>query len=93
MGYSLGSYGTWTDAQPLLTMLRRPLLFRISGGSPASDFVSARLIDTPIFAFHSRDDASAPVSATRNVINSILKAADGQPIPTYLPTEQTQGTS
>jgi predicted peptidase len=83
MGYSLGSYGTWT-------MLSRydgrfAAAVPVSGGSPASDFVPARLIDTPIFAFHSRDDASAPVSATRNLINSIL-AADGQPIPTYLPT-------
>jgi hypothetical protein len=56
----------------------------ISGGVPASDFVAARLIDTPIFAFHSRDDASASVAATRGLINNIL-AADGQKLPTYLP--------
>lgn len=57
----------------------------ISGGNPASDFVAARLIDTPIFAFHARDDDAAPVSATRNIINNIL-AADAQTIPAYLPS-------
>jgi dienelactone hydrolase len=80
MGYSLGSYGTWT-------MLSRydgrfAAAVPVSGGTPASDFVAARLIDTPIFAFHARDDATASVIATRNVINSIL-AADGQPLPAY----------
>jgi predicted peptidase len=54
----------------------------ISGGSPASDFVPARLIDTPIFAFHARDDDAAPVTATRNIIRNIL-AADAQPTPTF----------
>ena len=81
MGYSLGSYGTWT-------MLSRydgrfAAAVPISGGSPASDFVPARLIDTPIFAFHARDDAAASVFATRSIINSIF-SADGQAIPTYL---------
>jgi len=80
MGYSLGSYGTWT-------MLSRydgrfAAAVPISGGSPASDFVAARLIDTPIFAFHARDDASASVLATHNIISAIL-AADSQPIPNY----------
>src|SRR5690242_11707538 len=70
MGYSLGSYGTWT-------MLSRydgrfAAAVPISGGVPASDFVPARLIDTPIFAFHSRDDTSALVSATRSLITNIL---------------------
>jgi predicted peptidase len=87
MGYSLGSYGTWT-------MLSRydgrfAAAVPVSGGSPASDFVASRLIDTPIFAFHARDDASAPVTATHNVINSIL-AADHQPTPTYLPLADTR---
>jgi predicted peptidase len=80
MGYSLGSYGSWT-------MLSRydgrfAAAVPISGGVPASDFVAARLIDTPIFAFHARDDASASVTATRNIISSIL-AADGQATPPY----------
>ena len=72
MGYSLGSYGTWT-------MLSRydgrfAAAVPISGGIPASDFVPARLIDMPIFAFHARDDANASVFATRNIINSIFSA-------------------
>jgi dienelactone hydrolase len=80
VGYSLGSFGTWT-------MLSRydgrfAAAVPISGGSPASDFVPARLIDTPIFAFHARDDDAAPVTATRSIISNIL-AADGQPTPTF----------
>jgi predicted peptidase len=87
MGYSLGSYGT-------RTMLSRydgrfAAAVPISGGIPASDFVPARLIDTPIFAFHSRDDASASVSATRSIISSIL-AADSQSVPTYLSLSDTR---
>jgi predicted peptidase len=87
MGYSQGSHGTWT-------MLSRydgrfAAAVPISGGTVQSDFVAARLIDTPIFTFHARDDATAPVTATRNVINSIL-AADHQPAPTYLPAADTR---
>jgi predicted peptidase len=85
-GYSQGSYGTWT-------MLSRydgrfAAAIPISGGVPASDFVAARLVDTPIFALHARDDATASVSATRTLINNIL-AADGQAIPTYLSSNDT----
>jgi predicted peptidase len=87
MGYSLGSYGTWT-------MLSRydgrfAAAVPVSGGVPASDFVAARLIDTPIFAFHARDDPSASVSATRTIISNIL-AADHQPIPAYLPSNDAR---
>jgi predicted peptidase len=85
-GYSQGSHGTWT-------MLSRydgrfAAAVPISGGTVQSDFVAARLINTPIFAFHARDDETAPVTATRNIINGIL-AADHQPIPTYLPSGDT----
>src|SRR6476646_4460096 len=81
MGYSLGSYGTWT-------MLSRydgrfAAAVPISGGIVQSDFVPARLIDTPIIALHARDDPDALVSNTRNVLNRILSAA-GDPLPTYL---------
>lgn len=87
MGYSLGSYGIWT-------MLSRydgrfAAAVPISGGSPASDFVPSRLIDTPIFAFHARDDATASVFATRSLINNIF-AADGQALPTYLSSNDTR---
>lgn len=80
-GYSLGSYGTWT-------MLSRydgrfAAAIPLSGGVVASDFVASRLIDTPILTIHSRDDPTASVNATRNVLNSILTAA-GEPLPTYL---------
>lgn len=82
-GYSLGSYGTWT-------MLSRyqgrfAAAIPLSGGIVASDFVASRLIDTPIFALHARDDPTASVSATRSVLSSILTAAQ-EPLPTYLAT-------
>jgi hypothetical protein len=80
-GYSQGSHGTWT-------MLSRydgrfAAAIPLSGGTVASDFVPARLIDTPILTLHARDDATAPVTATRNVLTSILAAAH-EPLPTYL---------
>jgi predicted esterase len=80
-GYSLGSFGTWT-------MLSRydgrfAAAIPLSGGMVASDFVPSRLIDTPILTMHARDDGTASVNATRNVLNSILAAAH-EPVPTYL---------
>lgn len=80
-GYSLGSYGTWT-------MLSRydgrfAAAIPLSGGTVQPDFVPARLIDTPILTLHARDDPTASVGATRNVINNILAAAH-EPLPTYL---------
>jgi predicted esterase len=80
-GYSQGSHGTWT-------MLSRydgrfAAAIPLSGGTVASDFVPSRLIDTPILTLHARDDATAPVTATRNVPTSILAAAH-EPLPTYL---------
>jgi predicted peptidase len=80
-GYSLGSYGTWT-------MLSRydgrfAAAIPLSGGTAASDFVPARLIDTPILSLHARDDPTASVTATRNILNSILAAAH-EPLPTFL---------
>lgn len=80
-GYSLGSYGTWT-------MLSRydgrfAAAIPLSGGIAASDFVASRLVDTPIFAIHSRDDPTTSVGATRSILNGILTAAH-EPLPTYL---------
>lgn len=81
IGYSQGSQGAWN-------MLSRydgrfAAGIPISGGVVQSDFVPARLIDTPIIALHARDDPDALVSNTRNVLNRILSAA-GDPLPTYL---------
>jgi predicted peptidase len=80
-GYSLGSYRTWT-------MLSRydgrfAAAIPLSVGTVAPDFVPSRLIDTPILTMHGRDDSTATVTATRNVLNSILAAAH-EPLPTYL---------
>jgi predicted esterase len=80
-GYSQGSHGTWT-------MLSRydgrfAAAIPLSGGTVASDFVPSRLVDTPIITLHARDDGTAPVTNTRNVLTSILAAAH-EPLPTYL---------
>jgi predicted peptidase len=80
-GYSLGAFGTWT-------MLSRydgrfAAGIPISGGSTASDFMAAKLVDTPILALHARDDSSAAASATRSDVSGILASA-GEPLPTYL---------
>ena len=79
-GYSLGSYGTWS-------MLSRydgrfAAAIPLSGGLVASDFVASRLVDTPIFALHARDDITTSANLTRTVLNSILTAAH-EPLPTY----------
>jgi hypothetical protein len=55
----------------------------LSGGTAASDFVPARLVDTPILTLHARDDPTASVAATRTILNSILAAAHEPPL-TYL---------
>lgn len=80
IGYSQGSQGAWN-------MLSRydgrfAAGIPISSGVVQSDFVPARLIDTPIIALHARDDPDALVANTRNVLNSILNAAH-DPTPTY----------
>jgi predicted esterase len=79
-GLSNGGGGTWN-------MLNRfPGLFAaglpICGVSPASDFVPARMLSQPIWAFHARDDTVVSVGTSRNVVNSILAAAH-VPLPTY----------
>lgn len=79
-GYSQGSQGTWN-------MLSRydgrfAAGIPISSGVVQPDFVPSRLIDTPILALHARDDPDALVSNTRNVLNSILAAAQ-DPLPAY----------
>ena len=79
-GLSNGGGGTWN------MLSRFPGLFAaglpISGISPASDFVAANLVDTPVWAFHAHDDTVVSVSSSRNVVNSIL-AATSEPLPSY----------
>ncbi len=79
-GLSNGGGGTWN------MLSRYPGHFAaglpISGISPASDFAAANLVDTPIWAFHARDDTVVSVSSSRNVVNSVLTSAH-EPLPTY----------
>ena len=72
-GYSLGSYGTWTMLSRYDGRFAAAIPLR--GGTVQSDFVPARLVDTPILTLHAHDDPTAPAAATRNVLNSILAAA------------------
>jgi predicted esterase len=85
-GYSNGGGGTWD------MLSRYPNQFaaaiELSGVSAAPDFVATHLANTPIFALHARDDTTAPVAGSRNVINGIL-AADHLTVPTYPPLGNT----
>jgi predicted esterase len=85
-GLSNGGGGTWN------MLIRYPGRFAaaipISGISPAVRIIPANLINTPIWAFHARDDGTVSVNTTRSVINTIL-AGDGDPLPTYPATGST----
>jgi predicted peptidase len=78
-GLSSGGGGTWN------LLSRFPARFAaavsISGDMPASDFVAANLVGTPICAFHSRDDDTVPVAEDRGVITGVLAAANAPPPP------------
>jgi predicted peptidase len=85
-GLSNGGGGTWN------MLSRFPGQFAaglpISGVSPAPDFVPARLVNEPIWAFHARDDSVVSVAASRTVLNSILSAAH-ETLPSYPPAGST----
>ena len=76
-------------AQPLPGNLRggHPDL----GVAPASDFLPGRLVDQHIVAFHARNDSVVSVTATRNVVNSILTVARA-PLPAYPSPRDTTTT-
>jgi predicted peptidase len=73
-GVSSGGGGIWN------LLSRFPARFAaavsISGDMPAPDFVAAKIIGTPICAFHSRDDDTVPVAEDRGVITGVLAAVN-----------------
>jgi predicted esterase len=79
-GLSNGGGGVWN------MLIRYPKRFAaaipISGISPAVPVIPANLLNTPIWAFHARDDSIVSVATTRSVINTILAGAS-EPLPTY----------
>ncbi|WP_428307669.1 dienelactone hydrolase family protein [Lacipirellula sp.] len=84
-GYSMGGGGTWNMLSRYPGRFAAGLV--VSPALQGTDFKAANLTDTPIIAVHARDDATTPVSNSRNVVNQILAAA-GEPAPTY-PTAQS----
>ena len=69
-GASMGGYATWELIQ------RRPGRFKTAipicgGGDPS---LARRLNRTRIWAFHSADDATVPVNATRELVRAIVAA-------------------
>jgi predicted peptidase len=73
-GQSMGGYGTWQ------MICRYPDLFAAAipvcgGGSPSS---AAKAKSVPVWAFHGSADGLVPVSETRNMIESLVKAG-GKP--------------
>ena len=79
-GLSMGGGGVWN----LLNRFsdRFAAAVPIAAVSPAVDFVSTRLLDESIWAFHARNDSVVPMTSSRNVINNLLNAA-AEPLPIY----------
>lgn len=73
-GFSMGAYGTWEAAErwPTYWAAAAPIA---GAGDPS---LAARLVDLPIWAFHSADDPVVPVAGSRNMIEAI-RAAGGHP--------------
>ena len=73
-GLSMGGYGAWEmiERYPGYFAAAAPIC---GGGDPS---LAVRLVDLPIWAFHSADDPIVPVQATRDMIAAI-RAAGGQP--------------
>ena len=82
LGYSNGGGGVWNMLSRYEGRFAAAL--SMSGVTPGSDFVAARLVDVPVLALHARDDPTVSVNISRNVINGILTAGHEQ-LPTYLP--------
>ena len=82
-GLSMGGGGTWDmlSAYPNRFAAGIP----ICGINPDPPFFPTRLVDTPIWVFHARNDPSVPVSLSQNNIDQILRAAFQSP-PSYLPS-------
>lgn len=74
-GLSNGGGGTWNLLNRYGTIAAG---VPICGIPPASDFLPANLLDTPVWAYHARNDGTVGVANSRNRVNSILAAA-GEP--------------
>lgn len=74
-GYSMGGYGTWEMAErwPHYWAAAAPIA---GAGDPSK---AALLVNLPIWAFQSADDAVVPISGSRNMIAAI-RAAGGKPL-------------
>jgi predicted peptidase len=79
-GLSLGGGAVWNFLN--LFPDRVAASVPISAVYPSASFVSANIVNEPIWAFASRSDTTVPITVTRSVINSLLTQA-GQPLPTY----------
>lgn len=73
-GLSMGGYGVWEAAErwPSYWAAIAPIS---AAGDPS---YASRLVNIPIWAFHSADDPIVPVSGSRDMINAI-RAAGGDP--------------
>ena len=73
-GLSMGGYGTWEAAErwPDYWAAAAPIA---GGGDPSK---ASRLVNLPLWAFHSADDSVVPVSGSRDMIAAI-RALGGHP--------------
>lgn len=81
-GISLGGGGAWNFLNRFPDRVAATV--PISGVNPSPDFMPAKLLNEPIWAFHGRRDTTVPATVTRNIIDSFLTLA-GQPLPAYQP--------
>jgi hypothetical protein len=73
-GLSMGGYGAWEAAErgPNYGAAAAPIA---GAGDPS---YASRLVNLPLWAFHSADDSVVPVSGSRDMVQAI-RAAGGQP--------------
>ncbi len=88
-GLSMGGGGTWNMLNRFSDRFAAGV--PIAGISPASDFLPDNLVETPIWAFHARNDNVVNKSSSRSTVNNILRAA-GEPFPQYPPSNNNSTT-
>ncbi len=79
MGFSMGGYGAWHTAGKCENLFAA--IVPIAGGGNMED--AARLLNTPIWAFHGTVDKAVPVEQTTAMIDAIREAG-GDPKLTLL---------
>jgi predicted peptidase len=78
-GYSMGGHGTWTIGAAVLD--RFAALVPIAGGEDPD--IAQKLVDIPIWAFHGAKDDVSPPSATKDLVEAIVKLGGNAKLTLY----------